>query len=576
MCAIPIKPNAVNMCAQCLQTRYDISEGIAKQVQQNTCRGCGRFERRDGSFAPVEPESTELMALLLKKPRGLGNVRLVDASFIWTEPHSRRIKIKVCIQKEVVSGAVMQQSFVVEYVIGNKQCGSCQRREAKDTWSAVAQVRQKVAHKRTFLMLEQLILKHRAHVDTVNIVEMRDGLDFYFDHRSHAEKMVSFFQTIAPVRMKVSKQVISEDTHTGKGKQKYTFSVEVVPICKDDLVWLPKPTAAALGQMSQLALCSKVSNVVQIMDPKTLQAANLQVTAYWKAPFTSALTRAQLVEFVVLDLEYEAAWRGGGGRQKRDAWARAEATVARRSDLGANDTTFTAVTHLGNLLRVGDNVWGYCVSASQLATDEALSVDEAARLPDVVLVKKSYSERRRRQRKRRGWKLRAMQKEQDPGVVRGRTVNIDGQVNEYEDFMQDLEEDPTLRQQINLYRAAEAHVHQEKTFAQSSVFGRGAAGAGAGAGAAAASSAAAAGVAGSESGADADAEDGDDDDDDDDDDFPEVGLEELLDELTISPEEAELDASEWGPAPMPEQPAAAPPVPQFQLPEGDAAAFVFT
>ena len=109
-CAVPIAPNAVNMCANCLQTRYDIGEGIAKQVQQNTCRGCGRYERRDGSFAPVEPESAELMALLLKKPRGLGSVRLVDASFVWTEPHSKRLKVKVCVQKEVVSGAVMQQS----------------------------------------------------------------------------------------------------------------------------------------------------------------------------------------------------------------------------------------------------------------------------------------------------------------------------------------------------------------------------------------------------------------------------------------------------------------------------------
>lgn len=113
------------MCAQCLQTRYDIGEGIAKQVQQNTCRGCGRYERRDGSFAPVEPESAELMALLLKKPRGLASVRLVDASFVWTEPHSRRLKIKACVQKEVVSGAVMQQSFVIEYVLSNKQCGRC-------------------------------------------------------------------------------------------------------------------------------------------------------------------------------------------------------------------------------------------------------------------------------------------------------------------------------------------------------------------------------------------------------------------------------------------------------------------
>lgn len=108
-CAIAIPPNAVNMCVNCLQERYNIAEGVSKQVQQNTCRGCGRFERRDGSYAEVDMESKELLALLLKKPRGLTSVRLVDASYIWTEPHSRRIKLKLTVQKEVVEGAVLQQ-----------------------------------------------------------------------------------------------------------------------------------------------------------------------------------------------------------------------------------------------------------------------------------------------------------------------------------------------------------------------------------------------------------------------------------------------------------------------------------
>ena len=90
-CAVVIEPNAVNMCVNCLQERYDIGAGVSKQVQQNTCRGCNRFERRDGSWAEVDMESKELLALLLKKPRGLTQVRLIDASYVWTEPHSRRI-----------------------------------------------------------------------------------------------------------------------------------------------------------------------------------------------------------------------------------------------------------------------------------------------------------------------------------------------------------------------------------------------------------------------------------------------------------------------------------------------------
>ena len=287
-CGVAIPPNPINTCVQCLQTRYDIGAGVAKQVQQHTCRGCNRYERRDGSWAAVEPEFKELLAILLKKPRGLGAVRLADASFIWTEEHSKRLKLRVTIQKEVVAGAVLQQSFVIEYVIGNKQCPHCQRREAKDTWTAVVQLRQKVAHKRTLLWIEQLILRHGAHSDSVNITELKDGLDFFFDQRSHAEKLVSFLQSVAPTRYKTSRQLISQDTHTGKNKDKVTFSVEVLPVCKDDLVWIPRSTANSLGQLSQLAVCSKVSNVVHLLDPFTLKVGELQPIAYWKAPFKSA------------------------------------------------------------------------------------------------------------------------------------------------------------------------------------------------------------------------------------------------------------------------------------------------
>jgi nonsense-mediated mRNA decay protein 3 len=32
---------------------------------------------------------------------------MVDASFIWTEPHSRRLKVKITIQKEVLNGTLL-------------------------------------------------------------------------------------------------------------------------------------------------------------------------------------------------------------------------------------------------------------------------------------------------------------------------------------------------------------------------------------------------------------------------------------------------------------------------------------
>jgi len=47
------------------------------------------------------------LSLCLKKLKGLNKVRLVDAGFVWTEPHSKRIKVKLTIQKEVCVNLTM-------------------------------------------------------------------------------------------------------------------------------------------------------------------------------------------------------------------------------------------------------------------------------------------------------------------------------------------------------------------------------------------------------------------------------------------------------------------------------------
>lgn len=46
---------------------------------------------------------------------------------------------------QVMNGAILQQVFVVEFVIQSQMCDDCHRVEAKDFWKAVVQLRQKVA-----------------------------------------------------------------------------------------------------------------------------------------------------------------------------------------------------------------------------------------------------------------------------------------------------------------------------------------------------------------------------------------------------------------------------------------------
>jgi nonsense-mediated mRNA decay protein 3 len=81
-----------------------------------------------------------------------------------------RLNIKLTVQKEVMNGAVLQQAALVEFTIRNQQCKDCQASFAQGTWHAVVQVRQRVPHKRTFFFLEQLLLKHNAHSECINIV----------------------------------------------------------------------------------------------------------------------------------------------------------------------------------------------------------------------------------------------------------------------------------------------------------------------------------------------------------------------------------------------------------------------
>ena len=95
ICGIMTQANAANTCINCLKSQIDITEGIPKQLVLYHCRDCNRYQRPPWTLC--ELESAELLALCLKNMKGLKRVKLLDASFIWTEPHSRRIKVKLTV-----------------------------------------------------------------------------------------------------------------------------------------------------------------------------------------------------------------------------------------------------------------------------------------------------------------------------------------------------------------------------------------------------------------------------------------------------------------------------------------------
>ena len=70
-------------------------------------------------------------------------------------------------------------------------------------------------------------------------------------------------------------------------------------------------------------------------------------------------------------------------------------------------------------------------------------------LADVVLVKKVYAEKSVRNRRRK-WRLKHME-----GLHQaGSSGSMSDGGNEYNDFLEDLEEDPELRKNVNVYKDA--------------------------------------------------------------------------------------------------------------------------
>lgn len=242
-------------------------------------------------------------------------------------------------------------------------------------------------------------------------------------------------------------------------------SVEIIPICKDDLVALPIKVARSLSDISPLVICNRVGTSINLLDPCTLRTTDLPSGTYWRQPFPNLADTTELREFIVLDIESTGHSNG--------RYLLSEATVARASDLGSNDTTYFTRTHLGGVLHVGDSVLGYHLSGTQFNNDQFEAIENShqysSTIPDVVLIKKHYV--RSKKSKARSWRLKRMAREHEEeataAVVNVPTTKRQEQEQarmeqDYEMFLRDVEEDQELRQTLDLYKNRQYQVRADQ------------------------------------------------------------------------------------------------------------------
>jgi len=393
------------------------------------CRKCRRYEHTEKYWCHHDTESASLLSLCLKnipalnshnhsiRSSGLSSIHLVDSMWIWTEPHSMRLKLRLTVQADVgeaPKNVTIQQRLPVELIVKFKQCPDCNREYTNRTWQALVQVRQKSdGPKKGLAVLEMAIAKNadiRKHV--LSMETTRHGFDFYFLELMHAQHFSSYLAKMAPMKIKSTQKMVSEDVRNNTANVKHTTVCDLVPLCRDDLVICDKGATkdgCGAGKLSgRLCIVNKISSVVQLVDAAPMRNsitdafAEINADRYWKGEkyYRLLFTSERMVRYIVLDVElcedshqhHSNPLLYTGPQSGIEKYALADCVVVRESDFGQTDETFCCTTHLGNLLSSGDVVLGYDLISSVLPGADEWSLKNSFNstfvLPDVVLVKK--------------------------------------------------------------------------------------------------------------------------------------------------------------------------------------------
>jgi len=251
--------------------------------------------------------------------------------------------------------------------------------------------------------------------------------------------------SVVPIHVTKSQELISHDIHTSVKQYKFSYSVEIVPLCKDDMLALPIKLAKSIGNIPPLALVYKIGTAINVLDPTTLQTASISTKEYWHTPFSYLANVQDMTEFIVLDIEPLGPQKGN--------FVLAEATVSLASDM---DSTYYCRTHLGGILHPGDSVMGYHLTGSNFNNDQFDAIQQNSRLgstiPDVLLVKKLYARKKKASGKAaRNWKLKRLAREESE--MAPRKQDQERLERDFEMFLRDVEEDKELRAGVNVYKA---------------------------------------------------------------------------------------------------------------------------
>ncbi|CAA0816085.1 nonsense-mediated mRNA decay NMD3 family protein [Striga hermonthica] len=376
-CGTHNRLNSSNLCLRCRRLIPDITAPVPKHVDLAYCHLCDSY-KHPPSWTPTKLQPNELLSFLVKNLRGPAGARLVHSEFIWADDPPRRIsvRVRVTFRMEGLDGVTVQACTIV-YEVHEEPCWTCLlARLDQNGLSGLVHVTSQSP--KTLLSLEPLLDAERL---AASVERLEGRATFSFEKRADAQDLVAHLQRSALARVVRDELYVSPVEIPKTPLQAYAASVEVSPIRVGDLVCLPTRTSAHLGNLGPFVICDDVGgDSVAFLDPLDSRRGFLDTDKYWRFPFRAVMSREDLVEYVVLDVE--DVFIDYGSKKYVG-----EVRVAPVSGWGEIEMSFDVKTHLGNDLEEGDYVLGYdLLEAGILDRYRGFDVPN---VPNVVLVKKS-------------------------------------------------------------------------------------------------------------------------------------------------------------------------------------------
>lgn len=340
-----------------------------------------RYSVPPSAWVQLPYESPDMLSYLLRKIPEISKLNVTDAYFIHSEEHSKRLVTVIHYDRTHelpgrASGTHVEKREV-EWVIKSMPCLECTRIASNQTWSSVVQVRQKSKSKKALLLLEQSILKAGLHDETTDIKGVQDGIDFFYNAKTPALKLVRYIEEQFPSRVKISERLVKLDKKSNNSRYKFAYSIEIPALNRNDLVHLPEALAKKLA-LGQLCTVLRMSKIISLADTFG-QVKDLNRIDYYQHARAISIVRTEqdIQSFEVVEIQngkldkvvYDSQLNYGANPTQ-------EVLLLKK-----NGEMVNTRTHIHNI-DVGSEVAGYDLSTLHISTELTT---------DVVLLRKNIS-----------------------------------------------------------------------------------------------------------------------------------------------------------------------------------------